>query len=212
MDASGVYYLYEDVNYFYLETTGEGWNIGDFPEEFQGELAYLYPLNPIPICVLNWSASIVGEMLIVAVTVENVGTSEARGIKIFAGFKVGYSLLLNPGESDFFYLDVEGASSLEILLSVPDERNMCLVVRVLDPCGLVLDESSSNFINSLAGSAACASDYLLNYYSFNRSRTYLRSFARKRESWRIISVLCSRTSFKLLSKLLLSNNDFRLLF
>lgn len=148
VDASGVYYLYEDVRYFYLETTGEGWDLGVLPEAFQSELAFLYPLNPIPICVLNWSASISGERLIVAVTVKNVGTAEARGIKIFAGFDVGYSMILNPRESDFFDLDVEAVSSLELLLRVPLEEHMRLVVRVLDPWGLVLDESYSNWFYS----------------------------------------------------------------
>lgn len=148
VDASGVYYLYEDVNYFYLETTGEGWGIGDFPEEFEGDLAYLYPLNPIPICVLTWSASIAGDRLIVAATVENVGTAEARGIKIFAGFDVGYGLILNPRESEFFDLGVEEVSSLDLFLSVPLEKRMRLVVRVLDPWGMVLDESYSNWFNS----------------------------------------------------------------
>jgi hypothetical protein len=148
VDASGVYYLYEDVNYFYLETTGEGWGIGDFPEEFEGDLAYLYPLNPIPICVLTWSASIAGDRLIVAATVENVGTAEARGIKIFAGFDVGYGLILNPRESEFFDLGVEEVSSLDLFLSVPLEKRMRLVVRVLDPWRMVLDESYSNWFNS----------------------------------------------------------------
>jgi hypothetical protein len=148
VDASGVYYLHEDVKYFYLETTGEGWGLGALPEEFQSELAYLYPLNPIPICVLNWSASISGERLIVAVTVENVGTAKARGIKIFAGFEVGYGMILNPRESDFFDLDVEAVSSLELLLSVPLDEHMRLVVRVLDPWGLMLDESYSGWFNS----------------------------------------------------------------
>ena len=131
-----------------METTGEGWSIGDLPKEFEGELAYLYPLNPIPICVLTWSASIMGERLIVVATVENVGTAEARGIKIFAGFDVGYGLILNPRESEFFDLGFEEVSSLDLLLSVPFKKHMRLVVRVMDPWGTVLDESYSEWFNS----------------------------------------------------------------
>jgi hypothetical protein len=148
VDASGVYYLYEDVKYFYLETTGEGWGIGDLPEEFEGDLAYLSPLNSIPICVLTWSASIIDSRLILSATIENVGTAEARGIKLFAGFDVGYGLILNPEESEFFDLGIEEVTSIQLRLSVPLDEHMRFVVRILDPWDMVLDESYSKWFNS----------------------------------------------------------------
>jgi len=43
--AYGYYYAYDGKKYFYLETTGEGWGIGDMPD-FADKSAYVYPLNP----------------------------------------------------------------------------------------------------------------------------------------------------------------------
>lgn len=42
----GLYYDYEGTKYYYLETTGEGWEIGDIPSEYEGVSAYIFPLNP----------------------------------------------------------------------------------------------------------------------------------------------------------------------
>jgi len=40
----GSYYEYEDKEYLYLETTGDGWKIGEMPD-FGDTYAYVYPLN-----------------------------------------------------------------------------------------------------------------------------------------------------------------------
>ncbi len=32
-DASGTYYELSGVNYYYCETTGDGWNIGQIPDD-----------------------------------------------------------------------------------------------------------------------------------------------------------------------------------
>ena len=36
---SGSYYTYDDIDYYYCETTGTGWNLGDIPEEYEEESA-----------------------------------------------------------------------------------------------------------------------------------------------------------------------------
>ncbi len=41
----GSYYTYNNKNYYFCETTGSGWNIGDLPSEFNGVSAYLYPID-----------------------------------------------------------------------------------------------------------------------------------------------------------------------
>ncbi|MEM1581112.1 MAG: transglutaminase-like domain-containing protein [Candidatus Bathyarchaeia archaeon] len=43
--AYGSYYIYGDKKYYYLETTGEGWKVGQMPS-FRDESASIYPLNP----------------------------------------------------------------------------------------------------------------------------------------------------------------------
>ncbi|WP_276248506.1 hypothetical protein [Haladaptatus sp. YSMS36] len=41
-DLPGVYYTYEGRDYYYLETTGEGWGVGEIPDEYKNERAYIY--------------------------------------------------------------------------------------------------------------------------------------------------------------------------
>ena len=41
----GSYYEYEGKEYFYLETTGEGWEIGVIPPSITERTAYIYPLG-----------------------------------------------------------------------------------------------------------------------------------------------------------------------
>lgn len=42
----GSYYPHDGKQYYFLETTGEGWEIGDFPSSITETSAYIYPINP----------------------------------------------------------------------------------------------------------------------------------------------------------------------
>ncbi|WP_256301708.1 hypothetical protein [Haloarchaeobius salinus] len=41
-DLPGTYWEYNGRRYYYLETTGNGWTVGELPPEYEGEDAYLY--------------------------------------------------------------------------------------------------------------------------------------------------------------------------
>ena len=41
-DLPGYYWESDGRSYYYVETTGEGWGIGDLPESYEGEDAYVY--------------------------------------------------------------------------------------------------------------------------------------------------------------------------
>lgn len=44
-NALGYYWEYQGEKYFYLETTGEGWQIGDCPSEYRKALAHMYSVG-----------------------------------------------------------------------------------------------------------------------------------------------------------------------
>jgi hypothetical protein len=48
VDHYGTYWHYEGVKYYYVETTGEGWEIGELPEAHLGHAAIVYPIIPYP--------------------------------------------------------------------------------------------------------------------------------------------------------------------
>ncbi len=41
----GYYFTYKDKRYYYCETTGDGWAIGDIPSEYQDAKATIYEIN-----------------------------------------------------------------------------------------------------------------------------------------------------------------------
>ncbi|QLG28172.1 hypothetical protein HUG10_11700 [Halorarum halophilum] len=43
-DIAGTYYEKHNVRYYYIETTGRGWRVGEIPEEYENESAYIYVL------------------------------------------------------------------------------------------------------------------------------------------------------------------------
>jgi len=44
-NLEGSYYTYHDRTYYYCETTGEGWKIGQIPNEYKSVSANLYTIN-----------------------------------------------------------------------------------------------------------------------------------------------------------------------
>ena len=43
-DISGYYYEYEGTRYYYIESTGRGWNVGEIPDEYRGKEATILPI------------------------------------------------------------------------------------------------------------------------------------------------------------------------
>lgn len=41
-DLPGTYWEHDGRRYYYLETTGDGWSVGELPEAYEGESAYLH--------------------------------------------------------------------------------------------------------------------------------------------------------------------------
>ncbi len=44
-NISGFYFTYNNKTYYYCETTGEGWKIGEVPQEHKTTQAYVFPIN-----------------------------------------------------------------------------------------------------------------------------------------------------------------------
>jgi hypothetical protein len=44
-NLQGTYWKYQNQTYYYAETTGVGFKVGDLPDEFKGKSAYIYPID-----------------------------------------------------------------------------------------------------------------------------------------------------------------------
>ena len=44
-NLEGTYWIYNNKTYYYCETTGVGFKIGELPDQFTGITAYVYPID-----------------------------------------------------------------------------------------------------------------------------------------------------------------------
>jgi hypothetical protein len=56
----GTYVEYNGDRYYYVETTGENFGIGNMPEEYRNKKVYVYPMRQIPKIDLQFNASYTG--------------------------------------------------------------------------------------------------------------------------------------------------------
>ena len=143
----GTYYEYQGDKYFYIETTGEGWLIGDLPKEYQNASASLYPMLPIPILTHEWNATSTGNVAELEVTVQNLGTATAYNVSILAGFDAGEGMLWNSEESEPFQVQVDQQVTVRFNLKAPLGKHTRLVIQIADD-GYAVDESHSEWIDT----------------------------------------------------------------
>ncbi|HUS78544.1 MAG TPA: hypothetical protein VM050_07775 [Patescibacteria group bacterium] len=148
VDTSGIYWEYEGTNYFYVETTGEGWQIGQIPEDYEGVSATISPLLPHAVCTLDWSASRVRQKMTIVAEVINVGTAEASNLKLYVAFEGGSGQIWNPKESTFFNLAVEEEKDISLELTVPYDVYTRMLVWIIDTDDKVLEERNSEWFDT----------------------------------------------------------------
>ena len=146
-NVTGTYWEYGNSRYYYLETTGEGWRIGQLPEEYEGVSAYVYPLVPIPILTHEWTTSPEGYFVLLEVKVSNVGTATANDVYVYAGFDAGNDLLWNPEQSTPTDLETDYVLTVRLYIRVPLEEHTRLVVQIVMD-GYAVDESYSKWVDT----------------------------------------------------------------
>jgi len=144
---SGSYYVHDGKKYYYVETTGEGWEIGEIPDEYQDESVYIYDIVPIPILTHDWSATTRLGRVNLEVKVENLGTAGAEDVYVLAGFDAGDGMLWNPVESELFDLEPGSATTIGLVLEEPSDKHTRLIVQIVDD-GYAVDDSYSDWIDT----------------------------------------------------------------
>ncbi|MFA5375162.1 MAG: hypothetical protein WC455_05330 [Dehalococcoidia bacterium] len=130
---SGTYFSHNDGKYYYLETTGSGWEIGELPSAYTGESASIYDIVPVPILTQDWNAESYGyNKMGLTVTVENLGTDTATGIYIYAAFDAGNDMVWNAEESQLFDLGPDQSITINMQLDMPQDEYTRLIVQIVD--------------------------------------------------------------------------------
>lgn len=145
---AGTYWPHNDGKYFYLETTGSGWEIGELPHEYEGASAHIYDIAPVPILTHDWSAeSYWYNKMGLTITVENLGTETATGIYVYAAFDAGSDMIWNAGESQHFNLGPDQSITITMQLNIPEGEHTRLIVHIVDN-GYSVDTSYSEWFDT----------------------------------------------------------------
>jgi len=144
----GSYYLVNDEKFFFLETTGEGWELGNIPDDYQGVSAHCSELVPIPIITHQWNASWDNEQLIISVRVKNVGSAMAENYKVWVGFDAGDNKVWNQVESEPFNLNFGRENVIDLTLELPTDKHTRLIVYVVNNEGYYVSDSYSKWFDT----------------------------------------------------------------
>ena len=143
----GSYWEFDGERYYYLETTDTGWEIGQVPDEYDGALARVYPMVPVPVLTHSWTVKSSGATIELKVTVNNLGSAAAYGIYVYAGFDAGDNQCWNPQKSPTFQLGVNQSVVAISYLVPPIAKHTRLLVQIVYE-GYAVDESYSKWFDT----------------------------------------------------------------
>lgn len=122
---AGTYYEYNDARYYYAETTGYGWSIGEMPESITETSAEIQDLHSNPIFVHRWQTSMTdsGE-LDVSTTVRNVGPVSAQNTRIRVAFEDQLGIVQTADTSHIPTVFPETEETVRMSFQPPDDRTL----------------------------------------------------------------------------------------
>lgn len=144
--VDGTYYSYLGREYYYMETTGDGYKIGEIPEVYRSAKASVYPMQPVAILTHEYLPTQRGNQVDVEVTVHNLGTASAERVYVLAGFESG-EWVLNGQESEEFSIGAGFEATVRLSVVLPKEQHVRFLVQVLDD-DVVVDQSNSGWLDS----------------------------------------------------------------
>lgn len=147
-DLPGHYYEYDGERYYYLETTGEGWGVGELPEEYQGEQAEILPLRAEPVLVHSWEAEDTGEGQVKAVVdLENLGSAPAEEMQVEVALDAPpEDRIWSRDLSDPVTLPSGGTATYTAYLDLPQRGSETRVRVRLILDGYIVDQSAGNWV------------------------------------------------------------------
>jgi predicted transglutaminase-like cysteine proteinase len=147
-NVQGTYFPYGSAKYYYIETTGSEWGIGQLPEEYESASASVYPMIPVPIITHEWTIESEGTYGVLEVKVTNLGTATASDMYVYAGFDAGNGKGWSLKESDTFNLEPgHEVTATMYLIPPPPGQHVRLMVWIMMG-GSRVDESYSVWIDT----------------------------------------------------------------
>jgi hypothetical protein len=134
--CDGTYYAAADKRYYYIETTGAGWGIGEIPPQYEYEKAKLFPLLAQPVIEVDLEYQLISSTLRhstyeIAVSVRNEGSRTAENLKVWHALGAEEEgKVYAQALSDATSLDPREQMTSIVTLSVPRKVNARVLVAV----------------------------------------------------------------------------------
>jgi hypothetical protein len=135
VNATGVHWVYDNVTYYYLETTATGWEEGEVPPEHDPEEATVYPVEEIPFLAYSWTATRLNNKATVKVQVTNEGAVSAEDYRVWLAVEDEDGFILAETHSSYFDMAFGEDASFKLKVTGPRYMKQRLVVGVMDPEG-----------------------------------------------------------------------------
>lgn len=127
----GTFYEYNGDRYYYIETTGEGWEVGEMPQSIENTSAEIQEVSFHPTLVYDWQTRMnqSGEIEVTA-KIENVGSLTSDTISLYAEFEDEFGRKQAWDEVGVESLVLENPTTKTMTLQPPDDRTLRLNTRV----------------------------------------------------------------------------------
>ena len=135
-ECDGTYYVAAGKRYYYIETTGAGWGIGQIPPQYEYEKARLFPLLAQPVIDVDMNYQLINSTLRrstyeIAVIVRNEGSKAAENLKVWHAFGAAEEgKVYSQALSDATVLKPREQITSVVTLSVPRKVNARVLVAV----------------------------------------------------------------------------------
>ena len=135
VNATGTHWVYDNVTYYYLETTAPGWEEGEVPPEHDPDEATLYPVEEMPFLAYSWTATRVNNKATVNVHVTSEGAVTAEDYRIWLAVEDEAGFILAETHSSYFDLAFGEDVSYKLKVTGPRFMKQRLVLGVKNPEG-----------------------------------------------------------------------------
>jgi len=151
-ETEGRSFEYKNNHYYYLETTGSNWQIGEMPEEYEDEPVEVIPVYRRPLVNLDFSAqceySQKEGVVDVNVTLRNVGSEIAENTTVYVALQAdSESKVWDQIESDPVIIEPEEAYQFTAKgLRVPGGKTFRVYVQAIGE-NLLSEEITSEWVS-----------------------------------------------------------------
>jgi len=135
VNATGVHWVYDNVTYYYLETTAPGWDEGEVPPEHDPEEATIYPVEEMPFLAYSWTATRENNKATVKIDLTSEGAVSAEGYRVWLAVEDQDGFIWAETHSSYFDLAFGEDTSFKLKVTGPRFEKQRLVVGIKDPDG-----------------------------------------------------------------------------